>query len=122
MLDQETKKRIFDARDILVGKIPDPKAQVEQITTALIYKFMADMDAESEELGGEPQFFTDVYAKYAWQHLLDTKLSGEDRFKLYVEALNEMPNNPKLPQLFRDILKNAFLPYKDPETLRMFLK
>jgi type I restriction enzyme M protein len=122
MLDQETKKRIFDARDILVGKIPDPKAQVEQITTALIYKFMADMDTESEELGGEPQFFTDKYAKYAWRHLLDTKLTGEERFKLYVEALNEMPKNEKLPQLFRDILKNAFLPYKDPETLRMFLK
>ena len=40
------------ARDILVGKVPDPKSQVEQITIALIYKFMDDMDAEAEELGG----------------------------------------------------------------------
>ena len=48
MLNQETKRRIDSARDILVGKIPDPKAQVEQITTALIYKFMDDMDKESE--------------------------------------------------------------------------
>lgn len=53
MLDAVTKRRIDDARDILVGKIPDPKSQVEQITIALIYKFMDDMDAESEELGGE---------------------------------------------------------------------
>ena len=37
MLDAVTKRRIDDARDILVGKIPDPKSQVEQITIALIY-------------------------------------------------------------------------------------
>lgn len=51
MLDTETKRRIDTARDILVGKVPDPKSQVEQITIALIYKFMDDMDAEVEELG-----------------------------------------------------------------------
>ena len=49
MLDTDTKRRIDTARDILVGKVPDPKSQVEQITIALIYKFMDDMDAESEE-------------------------------------------------------------------------
>ena len=52
MLDADTKRRIDTARDILVGKVPDPKSQVEQITIALIYKFMDDIDAESEELGG----------------------------------------------------------------------
>ncbi|MEN9597546.1 MAG: hypothetical protein RL236_1980, partial [Pseudomonadota bacterium] len=46
MLDNETKRKIDSARSILVGKVPDPKAQVEQITTALIYKFMDDMDRE----------------------------------------------------------------------------
>ena len=45
MLDADTKRRIDTARDILVGKVPDPKSQVEQITIALIYKFMDDMDA-----------------------------------------------------------------------------
>lgn len=35
MLDTNTKKRIDDCRDILVGKLPDPKAQIEQITIAL---------------------------------------------------------------------------------------
>ncbi len=53
MLGTDTKRRIDTARDILVGKVPDPKSQVEQITTAMIYKFMDDMDAESEELGCE---------------------------------------------------------------------
>ena len=36
MLDTETKRRIDTARDILVGKVPDPKSQVEQITIALL--------------------------------------------------------------------------------------
>ena len=40
MLDTETKRRIDTARDTLVGKIPTPQQQVEQITIALIYKFM----------------------------------------------------------------------------------
>ncbi len=42
MLDTVTKKRIDDCRDILVGKLPDPKAQIEQITIGMIYKFMDD--------------------------------------------------------------------------------
>ena len=63
MLDTDTKRRIDSARDILVGKVPDPKSQVEQITIALIYKFMDYMDAESEELGGKRKFFTGDYAR-----------------------------------------------------------
>lgn len=122
MLNQDTKRRIDTARDILVGKVPDPKAQVEQITTALIYKFMDDMDKESEELGGEASFFVGDYAKYGWSKLLDPRIGGFERLNLYVEALLTMPQNPHLPQLFRNILKDSFLPYRDPETLNLFLK
>jgi type I restriction enzyme M protein len=32
-----------------------------------------------------------------------------------------MEENPNIPTLFRDIFKNAYIPYKDPETLRLFL-
>ena len=42
MLDDITKRKINTLRQILVGKLPDPKAQVEQITNGLIYKFMND--------------------------------------------------------------------------------
>ncbi|MBF0231271.1 MAG: restriction endonuclease subunit S [Desulfamplus sp.] len=66
MLDTETKKRIDTARDILVGKVPDPKSQVEQITIALVYKFMDDMDKESVEMGGQASFFSGDYERYAW--------------------------------------------------------
>ncbi len=122
MMTIDTRRRIDSARDILVGKVPDPKAQVEQITMALIYKFMDDMDKESEELGGKAQFFVNEYEKYSWSKLLDPRLGGFDRLNLYSEALQKMPQNPNLPQLFRNILKDAFLPYRDPETLNLFLK
>jgi len=122
MLDQNTKRKLGSARQILVGKVPDPKAQVEQITTALVYKFMDDMDKESEELGGEAKFFANGFSQYAWTKLLDNKLSGQERLDLYVQAITNMSKNPHIPQLFRDIFKGAFLPYNDPRTLSLFLK
>ena len=122
MLTQETKRKIDTARDILVGKVPDPKAQVEQITTALIYKFMDDMDKEAQELGGKARFFSKGYEKYTWSKLVDSRLGGTDRLNLYVEAITSLSRNPNLPQLFRDIFKDAFLPFRDPETLNLFLK
>ena len=122
MLDVETKRRIDNARDILVGKVPDPKSQVEQITIALIYKFMDDMDAQSEELGGTRRFFTKKFSPYSWAKLIRSGLSGHETLNLYAEAISKMPENQNLPALFRAIFKNAYLPYRDPETLRAFLK
>jgi len=122
MLDATTKRRIDTCRDILVGKVPDPKSQVEQITIALIYKFMDDMDAEAEELGGARSFFAGNYAKYGWTKLMASNLGGFDVLALYSEAIGKMNENPGIPALFRDIFKNAYLPYRDPETLRSFLK
>jgi len=122
MLDQPTKKRIDDCRDILVGKLPDPKSQIEQITIALIYKFMDDMDKEAMNLGGKAKFFTGDYAKYGWDKLFDPKIQSHEMLSLYSTAVESMNRNPNIPQLFRDIFKNAYLPYRDPETLKMFLK
>jgi type I restriction enzyme M protein len=122
LLDVETRRRIDTARDILVGKVPDPKSQVEQITIALIYKFMDDMDREAKELGGERKWFADGFGRYAWSELMRPGLGGQEMLTLYQEAIGKMQENPGLPQLFRDIFKNAFLPYRDPETLRAFLK
>ncbi len=122
MLDSTTKKRIDDIRDILVGKVTNPIQQVEQITVALIYKFMDDMDMESVELGGERKFFSHEYEKFAWSNLFSSELGGTERVKLYEEAMERMELNPYIPQLFRNIFKNAYLPYRDPETLRNFLK
>jgi type I restriction enzyme M protein len=122
MLDTETKRRIDTARDILVGKVPDPKSQVEQITIALIYKFMDDMDAEVEELGGDRSFFAGEFAKFGWGLLMSPTVGGHELLSLYSEGISTMPQNAGIPALFRDIFKNAYLPYRDPETLKSFLK
>ena len=122
MLDSTTKRRIDTARDILVGKVPDPKSQVEQITIALIYKFMDDIDAESEEFGGVRRFFAGEFARYGWPRLVRSGLGGHEILNRYAEAITRMPENPGIPLLFREIFKNAYLPYRDPETLRAFLK
>lgn len=122
MLEAETKRRIDTARDILVGKVPDPKSQVEQITIALIYKFMDDMDKESISMGGNPSFFVGEYEKYSWTKIFNPRLGGYEMLSLYSEAITRLSQNPNLPPLFRDIFKNAYLPYRDPETLKLFLK
>ncbi len=123
MLDNITKKNIDDCRDVLVGKVPDPKSQIEQITLALIYKFMDDMDKEAvEKFKGKAKFFTGEYAKYGWRKLFDPSLSGIDMLSLYSEALEKLNTNPNIPELFRNIFKNAYLPYRDPSTLKLFLK
>ena len=122
MLDNVTKRRIDTARDILVGKVPDPKSQVEQITIALIYKFMDDMDAQAEEMGGKRSFFSGEYEKYGWAKLMSPGKGGHEVLNLYGEAITTMNQNEGIPPLFRDIFKNAYLPYRDPETLKSFLK
>jgi type I restriction enzyme M protein len=137
MLDAITKKRIDDCRDILVGKLPDPKAQIEQITIGLIYKFMDDMDKDAIKLGGKAKFFADYivpdpenlkqnkrvpFSQYSWDNLFNTKVTAGEMLRLYSEALVSLETNPNIPPLFRDIFKNAFLPYRDPETLKLFLK
>lgn len=123
MLNQDTKRKIDSARQILVGKVPDPKAQVEQITTALIYKFMDDTDKEAQVLGGKARYFTNGYEKYAWSKIMDVRLGGHDRLNLYFEAVSNLGRNKHIPQIFRDIFGDRALPpYRDAQTLTLFLK
>lgn len=122
MLTQDTKKHIDAARQILVGVVPNPMSQVEQITNALIYKFMDDMDQQAIKAGGDPSFFVKDLEKYAWTKVMDSRLGNQERMNLYTEALMKFSEAKQLPQLFRDIFKQAFLPYRDPEVLGLFLK
>ena len=122
MLDKDARQRINSARQILVGKVPDPKAQVEQITNALIYKFMDDMDRDSEELGGKAQFLAGGLKEFSWGRLMSLELSGTQRWDLYTRGLDAFAKSEQIPELFRTIFKGAYLPYRDPETLNLFLK
>jgi type I restriction enzyme M protein len=122
MLDQVTKKKIDDARNILVGKVTDPKTQIEQITLAMTYKLVNDMDRKALNMGGKASYFIDDYEQFSWDSIIDTRISGQERMNRYDEGLHRMSVNPNLPELFRNVFKNAFLPYKDPPTLNMFLE
>ncbi len=121
MLTDATKRKINNCRDTLVGKIPVPMSQIEQITLAMTYKFMSDIDTENSALGGT-SFFEWEYAKYAWKNLMDKRNGAQERLNLYSEGLDSMSRNPHIPELFRDIFRNAYLPFKDPTTLDRFLK
>lgn len=122
MLNAETKRHIDAARDVLVGVAPNPMTQIDQITYALIYKFMDDMDQSSIRAGGEPSFFTGALEPYAWSKLVDTRKGSQDKMNLYVEALSKFSEAKQLPQLFRTIFRGAALPYRQPETLGLFIK
>lgn len=121
MLDKTTKTKIDTARDILVGKVPNPQSQVELITIAMIYKFMDDMDIQNIELGGNRVFFTDDLEQYAWRKVLSPKLNNWERISLYAEALDKLQVAKQIPELFRKIFKSAFLPFRDGATLTLFL-
>jgi type I restriction enzyme M protein len=121
MLNAETKRHIDSARQVLVGKIPDPKSQIEQITNALIYKFMDDMDARAISHGGQPTFFVENLKEYSWSKLMDRSIGAQERMNKYDEALRKFGTAKQLPPLFRTIFKEALLPFKSPETLNLFL-
>lgn len=122
MLTKDIRKTIDNARDVLVGKIPNPQSQIEQITIAMIYKFMDDMDIESVEFGGERQFFVEELSEYAWSKIMSQQLGNEARMNLYTEALDKLQLSDRIPKLFRDIFKGAYLPFRDGQTLTLFLK
>jgi type I restriction enzyme M protein len=122
LLNSDTKRHIDAARDVLVGVAPNPTTQIDQITYALIYKFMDDMDQASVKAGGEASFFVGDLEKYAWSNLMSTRMGNQEKTDLYSEALTKFSEAKQLPELFRTIFRAAFLPYRSPETLGLFLK
>jgi type I restriction enzyme M protein len=121
-MNADTKRHIDAARQVLVGVVPNPTSQIDQITNALIYKFMDDMDQSAIRAGGDPSFFVGDLEVYAWTRLMDPRMGNQERMNLYSEALTRFSQAKQLPELFRGIFKSAFLPYRSPETLGLFLK
>ncbi|MCB1190193.1 MAG: N-6 DNA methylase [Leptospiraceae bacterium] len=120
MLNKETKKRIDDARDILVGQLPLPSDQIELITITLIFKFMNDMDKQMEEFG-KRSYFVGKLKPYSWDKLTSNTLDAGKRVELFSKAIEQIQKADHLPQLFREIFKNMFLKFKDGNTLQRFL-
>lgn len=122
MAKQNISKAIKDLRDTIVGKVPLPNDQVDQITIALLYKFMDDMDQVSLEMGGLATFFSGDYEQYSWKKIMSNSIGAQQRYNLYTEGLEKFYTNPALPDTFRSIFKEARVPYRDAETLTNFLK
>ena len=122
MLTKDIKQTIDNARNVLVGRVPNPQSQIEQITLAMIYKFMDDMDIESVELGGKREFFVEELEQYAWSKIMSQQLGNQARMNLYTEALDKLQLSNRIPKLFRDTFKGAYLPFRDGQTLTLFLK
>lgn len=121
MLDARTKQTIDNACDTLVGKVPSPQTQVDIITTALIYKFMDDMDLDGLELSGKRTFFVGDLEPYAFSTVVNTK-GNQERMNLYLTGLEKVQIAKSVPELFRRIFKEANIPFRDPTTFALFLK
>lgn len=122
MLTTETKRHIDAARQVLVGVVPNPAAQIDQITNALIYKAMDDMDQQALLQGDKPHFFVGELENYSWKRLMDSKLGNQERMNIYAEALLKFREAKKFPELFHDIFRQAYLPFRSPDVLYLFLK
>ena len=121
MLSNDTKKVIDDARDTLVGQIPVPMMQCQQITLALTYKFMSDDDEQAVELGGQRHYFTGGLEKYGWDKIMSLRLDDTQRSELYRAGLSALQVSNSLPAVFHEIFKDAMVPYGDHRTLALFL-
>lgn len=121
MLNKETKKKIDNARNILVGVLPLPSDQIELITIALIYKFMDDQDEELRSVGLEEKFFVDELKDYSWQHLMSNQLSADQRVTKFINAIEEIQKSKHIPSLFKEIFTNTFLKFRDGRVLQLFL-
>lgn len=119
---EEFRRRIDTMRQILVGAVPSPAGQIDQITYALMYKFMNDIDDQSAALGGVRTYFTGEYEKYNWHALMSSSLGAHERLELYRQAIQTMAKNENIPELFRSIYQNAFLPFNSANVLTLFLK
>ena len=121
MLSNDTRKIIDDARDTLVGQIPVPMMQCQQITLALTYKFMSDDDQTAVGLGGRPHYFTGELEQYGWNKIMSLRLDDTQRSELYRAGLVALQESETMPAVFREIFKDAVVPFGDHRTLALFL-
>ena len=115
------RQQINNARDALVGIIPDPKGQVEQITTALVYKYLDKLDSDSVAIGGRRTYFVGTTAEFSWKNLLAPSLTGDQRLLLYRRAVEGMAESGKLGEVFGEMMRGASSPFQNARVLQTFL-
>ena len=116
MLDQTTKWKLDSARQILVGKVPDPKQQLIRLWMHWFTSSWMTWITRTRRLDSI-QFFVEEW-KNILTKLLTINCTGA--VDLYVQVISNM-SNLHIPQLF-PILSKDILPYRDPRTLSLFWK
>ena len=118
---QEVKNIVSTARDLLVGKVPLPVDQCQEITRALIYKFLSAEDATSVGLGGEPRYFTGEHAGCRWDALMSPERTANEVDRRYRDGMAMLGRADVMPAIGA-IYQDAYIPYSDPIILRDFLR
>ena len=118
---QEVKNIVSTARDLLVGKVPLPVDQCQEITRALIYKFLSAEDATSVALGGEPRYFTGERSECRWDALMSPEQTANEVDRRYRDGMAMLGQADVMPAI-RTIYQDAYIPYNDPIILRDFLR
>ncbi len=118
---QEVKNIVGTARDLLVGKVPLPVDQCQEITRALIYKFLSAADSDSVGLGGEPAYFTGDGAEFRWDVLMGAEQTANDVDRRYRKGMALLGQTDGMPAI-QTIYQDAYIPYNDPIILRDFLR
>ena len=118
---QEVKNIVSTARDLLVGKVPLPVDQCQEITRALIYKFLSAEDATSVALGGAPRYFTGEHAECRWDTLMSPEQTANEVDRRYRDGMAMLDRADVMPAI-RTIYQDAYIPYNDPIILRDFLR
>ncbi len=120
--NQDTRDIINTARDLLVGKVPTPIDQCEEITRALIYKYISALDLESIGLGGKVSYFTGDGEELRWDSMMAPEQTANSIQRLYARGLEMLGRSTDIPAAFQTIYKDAYLPYNDAVVLRDFLQ
>jgi len=122
LLDADTKRLIDRARNTLVGKIPDPKSQIEQIAIAIIYKFMPDLGAQAAQSPNQKLLLNNGRPRDRWTELTQSHLDNAQKLEFYSHGLKKMSETAGIPAAIRKILRNAQTSCEDPGTLARFLR
>ena len=121
MLNHDNKNIIQDARDLLVGKVPMPVDQCEEITRALIYKFISYLDINSIALDGDTAYFVGDDARFRWDVMMAPEMTAHEIQRRYTGGLAMIGGRSDIPPVFQTIYQDAYIPYNDPIVLRDFL-
>ena len=94
---------------------------MEQITTALVYKYLDKLDSDSVAIGGRRTYFVGSTAEFSWKNLLAPSLTGDQRLQLYRRAVEGMAESGKLGEVFGEMMRGASSPFQNARVLQTFL-